>query len=171
MGNLIDDLLAFSRLGRQEMANGEIDMTQLMKNVWEEVKPKDQARVVEFSLRGVPAARGDRSLLRQAVMNLFSNAVKYSNKKKEVVIEVGAKVEERENIYFVRDNGVGFDMAYVNKLFGVFQRLHSEDEFEGTGVGLAIVQRIIARHGGRVWAEGKVNEGAVFYFSLPRNGG
>lgn len=168
MGQLIDDLLSFSRLGRQEIKRSEIDMNQLLQSAWEEIVPPTFPQRGEIHLGDVPAAHGDRSLIKQVFLNLLSNAVKYSGKAEKAVIEVGGRGEARENIYYFKDNGVGFDMAYVHRLFGVFQRLHTENEFEGTGVGLAIVKRIIERHGGRVWAEGKVNEGAAFYFILPK---
>ena len=131
--------------------------------------PSDRDRI-DFRIGKLPSAEGDPSLLHQVWVNLISNAIKFSSKKERAVIEVGTKKSDGENIYFVRDNGAGFNIQYVDKLFGVFQRLHSEDEFEGTGVGLAIVQRIVQRHGGRVWAEGDVDKGATFYFSLPRRG-
>jgi two-component system sensor histidine kinase/response regulator len=168
MGQLIDDLLAFSRLGRQEMNLSDIGMTELAKGVFEEIKPPAIRRNFQFNMKTLPVAQGDRSLMKQVFVNLLSNAIKFTRSKETAAIEVGSWNEGDENIYYVKDNGVGFDMQYVDKLFGVFQRLHSVEEFKGTGVGLAIVQRIIQRHGGRVWAEGKVGEGATFYFSLPR---
>jgi PAS domain S-box-containing protein len=168
MGQLIDDLLAFSRLGRKAVELSPIDMTDLAKSVFEELNTADGARRPGFKLESIPPANGDRALMRQVFVNLLSNARKYSRLKEQPVIEVGGSTENGNHIYFVKDNGAGFDMQYVNKLFGVFQRLHGPEEFEGTGVGLAIVQRIIHRHGGKVWAEGKVNEGATFYFTLPR---
>jgi two-component system sensor kinase len=123
-----------------------------------------------LKIESIPSAHGDRSLMRQVFVNLLSNATKYSRLKEQAVIEIGGRPENGNNIYYVKDNGAGFDMKYANKLFGVFQRLHGPEEFEGTGVGLAVVQRIIHRHGGRVWAEGKVNEGATVFFTLPREG-
>ena len=167
MGQLIDDLLAFSRLGRKAVELSPIDMTDLAKSVFEELN-SDSERRPQLKIENIPPAQGDRALLRQVFVNLLSNATKYSRTKDHSLVEVGGRTENGNNIYYVKDNGAGFDMQYVNKLFGVFQRLHSPEEFEGTGVGLAIVQRIIHRHGGRVWAEGKVNEGATFYFTLPR---
>jgi light-regulated signal transduction histidine kinase (bacteriophytochrome) len=165
MGRLIDDLLAFSRLGRQEPAKRPVDMTGLAREVIDEL-PGSVAAVIE--LPALPPAHADRGLLKQVWANLVSNALKYSGKRPEPRIEIGGKENGVENVYWVRDNGVGFDMKYAGKLFGVFQRLHRQDEFDGTGVGLAIVQRVVARHGGRVWAEGKPGDGACFHFSLPR---
>ena len=168
MGQLIDDLLAFSRLGRKEMFASKIDMNALADSVFAElVKPGNRERI-DFHLSKLPMAKGDLALMHQVWVNLLSNAIKFTSKKERAVIEVQAKQTRDENIYIVRDNGAGFDMEYASKLFGVFQRLHGESEFEGTGVGLAIVQRIIRRHGGRVWAEGGVEKGATFYFALPR---
>ena len=168
MGQLIDDLLLFSRLGRQEIAASDIRMTELAKGVFEEIKPPANERNLQFNMKTLPGARGDRPMMKQVFANLLSNTIKFTRPKEMATIEIGGTNDGAENIYYVKDNGVGFDMQYVGKLFGVFQRLHSSEEFEGTGVGLAIVQRIIHRHGGRVWAEGKVNEGATFYFTLPR---
>jgi light-regulated signal transduction histidine kinase (bacteriophytochrome) len=167
MGQLIDDLLVFSRLGRQEISPSDIRMTELAKRVFEDIKPLPNERNLQFNIKTLPVAQGDRSLIKQVFANLLSNAIKFTRPKEMGSIEIGGTNDGAENIYYVKDNGVGFDMQYVDKLFGVFQRLHSAAEFEGTGVGLAIVQRIIHRHGGRVWAEGKVGEGATFYFSLP----
>jgi light-regulated signal transduction histidine kinase (bacteriophytochrome) len=164
MGQLIDDLLAFSRLGRQELLRLPVDMTALAKEVLQELNP---APVAQVELGELPAAAADRALLKQAWLNLIGNALKYSAKREHPRVELGARCEPHENVYWVRDNGVGFDMRYAKKLFGVFQRLHSSDEFPGTGVGLAIVQRVINRHGGRVWAEGRPGDGATFFFSLP----
>ena len=167
MGQLIDDLLAFARLGRQEMRTAEIDMARLAHKGFSELKDTAVDRVIEFRVGSLPFAPGDPVLLRQVFSNLLANSVKFTGPKKIAVIEVGGQVSGDEHVYWVRDNGVGFDMRYADKLFGVFQRLHSADEFEGTGVGLAIVQRIVHRHGGRVWAEGQVGGGATFYFALP----
>jgi len=167
MGQLIDDLLVFSRLGRQVLRDLSIDMGKLAKAVSEELKLAVPERKLKFTINTLIPAQGDQAMIRQVLINLLSNAVKFTRPKETPMIEVGGGREGNENIYYVKDNGVGFDMQYVGKLFGVFQRLHSAAEFEGTGVGLAIVQRIIHRHGGRVWADGKVGEGATFYFSLP----
>jgi signal transduction histidine kinase len=164
MGHLIDDLLAFSRLGRQAPAKRAVDMTALAREVVEELRADSPAAV---TLQPLPAAHADRTLIRQVWTNLIGNAFKYSAKRAQASIEIGGREEQAENTYWVRDNGAGFDMRYVAKLFGVFQRLHRDDEFPGTGVGLAIVQRVVTRHGGRAWAEGRPGEGACFYFSLP----
>jgi PAS domain S-box-containing protein len=165
MGQLIDDLLAFSRLGRQEPLKQRVDMTRIARDVGDELRGARE-RSMDFSQ--LPPAKADPALMRQVWLNLIGNALKYSAKQPDARIEVGGREETQENVYWVRDNGAGFDMRYAEKLFGVFQRLHRTEEFEGTGVGLAIVQRIVARHGGRVWAEGKPGEGACFYFSLPK---
>ncbi len=170
MGELIDDLLTFSRLGRAEMRISAIDMEDLANSVFHEVTTPEVRERIDFQLESLPPVVGDPALIRQVWTNLLSNAVKFSAKRTQAVIEVGCNQEVADNIYFVRDNGAGFEMQYADKLFGVFQRLHSEREFEGTGVGLAIVQRIIHRHGGRVWAESEVDRGAIFYFTLPRKG-
>jgi PAS domain S-box-containing protein len=167
MGQLIDDLLVFSRLGRQEIRVSEMDMGKLAKAVSDELKLIIPERKIHFTIKPLSPIHGDQAMIRQVFVNLLSNAVKFTRPKENAMIEVGGSNEGDENVYYVKDNGVGFDMQYVDKLFGVFQRLHSSEEFEGTGVGLAIVQRIIHRHGGRVWAEGKVGEGAIFYFTLP----
>jgi PAS domain S-box-containing protein len=173
MGLLIDDLLAFSRLGRQAVTKVEMSMELLVREVVDEVLRTESLRttgktVPSIEVGTLPQIHGDRALLRQVWTNLIANAVKYTSKVPQPRIEVGGSAGDQENQYYVRDNGVGFSMAYVGKLFGVFQRLHRDDEFTGTGVGLAIVQRVVSRHGGRVWAQGKVDEGAVFSFALPR---
>lgn len=165
MGRLIDDLLAFSRLGRQEPAARRIDMAGLVAEVVAEARGESRAAV---EVGALPAADADRAMLKQVWLNLVGNAFKYSSKRADARVEIGARQEGGEVIYWVRDNGVGFDMRYAAKLYGVFQRLHRAEEFPGTGVGLAIVQRVVMRHGGRVWAEGQLGEGACFYFSLPR---
>jgi PAS domain S-box-containing protein len=173
MGLLIDDLLEFSRLGRQAVTKVEVNVDLLVREVVAEVLDAETLRaggkpLPRVEVGALPEVYGDRALLRQVWTNLISNAVKYSGKVAQPHIQIGGSAGEEENQYFVRDNGVGFSMAYVEKLFGVFQRLHRADEFTGTGVGLAIVQRVVMRHGGRVWAEGHVNDGAVFSFALPR---
>ena len=169
MGQLIDDLLAFSRVGRGPMRSEEIDLASLARTVFEECAAGAVGRRIQLKLNPLLPARGDPSLIRQVLANLLSNAIKYTGPRTEAEIELGSRVEGNENIYWIKDNGVGFDPRYVGKLFGIFQRLHTEDQFKGTGVGLALIQRIVVRHGGRVWAEGKLNEGAVFSFTL-RNG-
>jgi len=168
MGELIDDLLAFSRLGRKEMQRNDLDMQAMARGMYERLHSQHQGPAVEFRLGSLPHARGDRVLLEQVWANLLSNALKFSAKREKPVIEVSAISDAREHTYFVRDNGAGFDPQYQSKLFGVFQRLHRADEFAGTGVGLALVQRIVNRHGGRVWADSRPNEGATFYFTLPK---
>lgn len=167
MGQLIDDLLAFSRMGRKPVDTMKVDMNALVDEVWSEVCTSSRT-VLPLKKANLPVAWGDRALLRQVLMNLLANAVKYSSKKDEQLIEITAKQNEHEVVYSVRDNGVGFDMRFYNKLFGVFQRLHTENEFPGTGVGLAIAQRVIVRHGGRIWAESKPDEFTIFNFSLPK---
>jgi signal transduction histidine kinase len=168
MGQLIDDLLAFSQLGRKNVAKVNLDMNQIASTVAEELKGHYENRS-EVLIKPLPPIAGDSSMIRQVMQNLISNALKYSLKKEKAIIEIGAYSSGNENTYFVKDNGAGFNMKYYDKLFGVFQRLHNSSEFEGTGVGLALVHRIITKHGGRIWAEGKENEGATFYFSLPLN--
>jgi signal transduction histidine kinase len=171
MGHLIDDLLAFSRLGRRAIEPVDIDMEAMARMVYERVGGENRARTVEFRLGSLPTVRGDRALFEQVWVNLLSNALKFSAKREKAVIEVDSITTGNELVYFVRDNGAGFDPRYQSKLFGVFQRLHRDEEFTGTGVGLALVHRIVTRHGGRVWAEGKPDHGATFYFSLPRETG
>ena len=166
MGQLIDDLLAFARLGRQELNRRTIDTEALVKAVLSEMGSPWPERRVEVRIGRLPASVGDLALLKQVWINLLSNALKYSRKRDQAVIEIGSVEIGGEPAFFVRDNGAGFDLRYAGKLFGVFQRLHRLDEFEGTGVGLAIVQRIVQRHGGRVWAEAAVERGATFFFTL-----
>lgn len=170
MGQLIDDLLSFARLSRKEVEEAEIDMTALAQSVIEDLRKAEPARDITVMLEPLAPVRGDRPMMRQAFTNLLSNAWKFTRRRSRASVRVGCRSEAREFVYFVTDNGVGFEMQYVHKLFGVFQRLHLPEEFEGTGVGLAIVQRIVWRHQGRVWAEGAVGEGATFYFALPRRG-
>jgi two-component system sensor kinase len=167
MGQLIDDILKFSRAGRLELSPVEIDMEKMAHEVLEELLPLADASKLRVEIGSLPHALGDRAMMHQVFVNLLSNAIKFSREREPAVIKVGASVEGGEAVYFVKDNGAGFDMQFAAKLFGVFQRLHGVTEFEGTGIGLAIVKRIVARHGGRVWADGKVNEGATFYFALP----
>jgi PAS domain S-box-containing protein len=170
MSQLIEDLLQFSRLTRSSIAAAEIDIEKLFREVYEEQAAVQTDRTIEFSLAKLPVIRGDPPMLRQVVENLISNAIKYTRGRSPARVEVGYRPEDLEHIFYVKDNGVGFDMRYVNKLFAVFQRLHSEKEFEGTGVGLAIVQRIIQRHNGRVWAEAAPDKGTTIYFSIPKFG-
>ena len=169
MGRLIDDLLSFSRLSRKELVKMNLSMQHMAMGVCNDLKTEKGAHNLEFKINDLAPAEADSVAIKQVWVNLISNAVKYSGLKPTAEIEIGSSLKEGEVIYYVKDNGVGFDMRYVGKLFGVFQRLHTDTEFEGTGVGLAIVHRIITRHGGKVWAEGKKNEGATFYFSLPKN--
>lgn len=166
MGKLIDDLLAFSRAGRAEMQYHPVDMEALAKSVFNELTTPEDRKRIAFRIASIPKAMGDAVLLRQVWMNLLGNAIKYSSKKEQAVVEVNALQEGGNVVFSVRDNGAGFDMKYAKKLFGVFQRLHSQKDFEGTGVGLAIAHRIITRHGGRIWAEGETGKGATFYFYL-----
>ena len=169
MGKLIDDLLALSRFGRKVMRAADFDMERLAEAVFKELQGTEPGRNLKIRFKPMPPARGDRDMIRQVLVNLLSNAIKFTRTREFAEIEVSGWSAEAENVYCVRDNGVGFEMAYVEKLFGVFQRLHAADQFEGTGVGLAIVQRVIHRHGGRVWAESKEGEGAAFYFTLPKD--
>ena len=170
MGELIDDLLAFSRIGRAETQKTLVSLEQLVKESLSEVQQETDGRNMGWTIGALPNLYGDRSMLRLVLVNLVSNAVKFTRTRPQPEIEIGcADGKEDEIVVFIRDNGVGFDMKYVNKLFGVFQRLHRAEEFEGTGIGLATVQRIIHRHGGRVWAEGLVDRGATFYFSVPKS--
>ena len=167
MGRLIDDLLAFSRLSRAPMEREPVDMTTLAEEALAAIELRPELAAIGRRVQAMPRARCDAPLLRQVWSNLLSNAAKFSLPGAEAGIEAGGYQIGRELVYFVRDHGVGFDMRYYHKLFGVFERLHAEDEFPGTGVGLAVVKRIVARHGGRVWAEGEPGKGATFYFALP----
>jgi signal transduction histidine kinase len=169
MGTLIDDLLAFSRLGRQPLRITRHDPGQLVREALADIGGVPPGREIVFKIGELPAVSGDRALLKQVWINLLSNAVKYTRPSARAVIEVAAMREEGATCFSVRDNGTGFDMKYAHKLFGVFQRLHRAEEFEGTGVGLAIVQRILQRHGGRVWAQAGLGKGATFFFTLPDN--
>jgi len=168
MGALIDDLLAFSRMGRAEMRKASVNLAALAEEVVQDLKGDAKGRSVEWKLGRLPTVHGDPAMLRLVFQNLLSNAMKYSGPTESARIEVDAEPQNGEIIVSVRDNGVGFDPTYAHKLFGVFQRLHGPTEFEGTGIGLANVRRIVSRHGGRTWAEGAIGQGATFYFSLPR---
>jgi PAS domain S-box-containing protein len=168
MLQLIDDLLTFSRSEHQQMKPSDIDVGELARAVFEELKSSVPEQTLRLDIKTLPLAQGDQSMIRQVFVNLLSNAIKFTRPKGAGVIEISCMAKENQNIYCVKDNGVGFDMRYATELFEVFKRHHTVDEFEGTGVGLAIVQRIIQRHGGQVWAEGEVNKGATFYFTLPR---
>ena len=170
MATLIDDLLAFSRMGRATLNKRRVDLSDLVREARDEVSTDIDGRRITWHVQDLPAVDADPALLRPVLVNLLSNALKYTSTRDEARIDIGAEPHEDEVVVFVRDNGVGFDMAYAHKLFGVFQRLHRADEFSGTGIGLANVRRIIQRHGGRTWAEGAVDAGATFYFSLPIQG-
>ncbi len=169
MGRLVDDLLVFSRMGRKEMRKSAVNMDQLVKETLQKLKPEMEGRNIVWKQSPLPEVQADPSMLCQVLINLISNAIKYTRPRDPAEIEIGCHAASAdEHVFFVRDNGVGFDMRYSDKLFGVFQRLHLDEEFEGTGIGLANVRRIIQRHGGRAWGEGKLNAGATFYFSLPK---
>jgi PAS domain S-box-containing protein len=167
MSQLIDDILHFSRAGRTEMNLSEVDMEALVRDVLDGLQPLIAERKLHIDLGGLPKAACDRAMMHQVIENLLSNAIKFTRKNDEARIDIGGRIEDGKAIYYVKDNGVGFDMRYVEKLFGVFQRLHGVEEFEGTGIGLAIVKRIVTRHGGTVWAEGETGKGAAIYFSIP----
>lgn len=168
MANLIDDILAFSRVSRAELVKTEVDMKRLFKDASQTVLESnpEMKEKVNLKVQELPKVEGDMSLLKQVAVNLVSNAIKYSSKEETVRVEVGYQNREQQTTYYVHDNGVGFDMKYSDKLFGVFERLHSSAEFEGTGVGLSLVHRIIDRHGGKIWADSKKGEGATFFFKL-----
>jgi PAS domain S-box-containing protein len=169
MGMLIDDLLSFSRMGRHEMSKMRVDLGGLLQEVIRHIEPEAKARTIHWQVADLPVVMGDRAMLRIVLINLVSNALKFTQPRERAEIEIGCMFDAgAETIIFVRDNGVGFDVNHADKLFGVFQRLHRVDEFEGTGIGLANVRRIINRHGGRTWAEGEVDHGATFYFSIPQ---
>jgi light-regulated signal transduction histidine kinase (bacteriophytochrome) len=168
MGNLIDDLLAFSRIGKSELRKADVDLDELVREALNDFQADVKERSIDWEIHPLPVVNGDRALLRLVLVNLISNAVKFTGARAQAKIEIGCIPEGNdETVIFIRDNGAGFDPLYADKLFGVFQRLHSQDEFEGTGIGLANVRRIIHRHGGRTWAKGVVEGGATFYFSIP----
>ncbi len=172
MGNLIDDLLAFSHVGRTGFKKKEVNLDELVRDSMDDLKIETKERNIAWTIHALPTVRADRALLRMALVNLLSNAVKFTGGRKEPEIEIGCAPDENDRVViFIRDNGAGFDPKYTKKLFGVFQRLHKQSEFAGTGIGLANVQRIIHRHGGQVWAVGALNQGATFYFSIPKKNG
>jgi PAS domain S-box-containing protein len=169
MGDLIDDLLEFSRVRRAELQKTDVNLDELVRETLGDFQAETQGRNIAWNIHPLPVVQADRALLRMVLVNLISNAVKFTGARAEAKIEIGCgSGGDAETVIFIRDNGAGFDPRYAGKLFGVFQRLHSNDEFEGTGIGLANVQRIIQRHGGRAWAEGVVDGGATFYFSIPQ---
>jgi light-regulated signal transduction histidine kinase (bacteriophytochrome) len=169
MSRLVDELLAFTRLGQQQMESSTVDMTALARDVFDGLQALEPERQLQFNLQSLPPAFGVSAMIRQVWVNLISNAVKFTRDRPIGVIEIAALVgEDGQWVYHVKDNGAGFDMRFANKLFCVFQRLHGADEYPGVGVGLALAQRIIQRHGGRIWAEGEVGKGATFYFTLPK---
>ena len=165
---LVDDLLSFSRMGSDALQHEQINLNDLIKDIIREKVDEVKGREIVWSVEPMPSVYADKAMLRLAFVNLISNAVKYTNTRAQAGIEIGLREDGYEIIIRIKDNGVGFDMQYAGKLFGVFQRLHTQQEFEGTGIGLANVRRIISRHGGRTWAEGAVGHGATFYFSLPK---
>jgi light-regulated signal transduction histidine kinase (bacteriophytochrome) len=172
MGDLIDDLLDFSRIGESEMQKSEVNLDELVRETLGDFQAETKGRNLLWTIQELPAVWADLALLRLVLVNLISNAVKFTGGRPEARIEIGSLPARGDaTVIYVRDNGAGFDPKYTEKLFGVFQRLHSQDEFEGTGIGLANVQRIIRRHGGRAWAEGAVDAGATFYFSIPKRNG
>jgi light-regulated signal transduction histidine kinase (bacteriophytochrome) len=168
MGMLIDGLLSFSRLGRQELSLKQVDLNVLIQEIIQELESETKGRTVNWQIDELPVVSADPTLMLTVMVNLLSNALKFTRSRAVGEIEIGAQNQHTESIIYVRDNGVGFDMRYADRLFEMFQRLHRTDEFEGTGIGLANVYRIIVRHGGRTWAESTPDQGAAFYFSLPR---
>jgi PAS domain S-box-containing protein len=171
MGKLIEDLLGFSRIGQTELQKTNVNLDELVRETLGDFQADTQERIIVWEIHPLPCVRADRALLRMVLVNLISNAVKFTGTRPEAKIEIGCAPSGNGTVVFIRDNGAGFDQQYSDKLFGVFQRLHAQDEFEGTGIGLANVQRIILRHGGRVWAEGVLDAGATFYFSIPKQNG
>ena len=171
MSKLIDDLLELSQVGRHQLRRSQVDLDALARQVFKQLREQEPKREIQLTINDLPQVWGDPALINQIMMNLLGNAIKYTRTKENAAIEIGCHNEGSEDIFYVKDNGVGFEARYAYKLFGVFQRLHGGGEYEGTGVGLAIVKRIVQRHGGRVWAEGKPDEGAIFYFTLPKDRG
>jgi signal transduction histidine kinase len=169
MGRLVDDILHFLSIGRQKMEHNSVDIAKLVWEVFTELQAATPARSLHLEIATLPPAWGDPDMIREVLQNLLSNAVKFSRETEEVVIELGGIAGEVENVYSVTDHGVGFDMRYAEKLFKVFERVHPTGQYAGSGIGLALVKRIVTRHGGRVWAEGKLNEGATIYFALPKS--
>jgi light-regulated signal transduction histidine kinase (bacteriophytochrome) len=167
MNQLIDRLLGFFKTQKKELSKSVVDMKEVVADVINEIMMHEKRRQIEFVIQELPQAQADAALIKQVWENLISNAVKYTQARQKAIIEIGSEKNKEAIIYYVRDNGVGFDMQQYDKLFGVFQRLHISNEYEGTGIGLSSVERVVTRHGGNVWAEGKLNEGASFYFSLP----
>jgi light-regulated signal transduction histidine kinase (bacteriophytochrome) len=167
MEGLIDDLLNFSRTGSLKFIKSEIDMSEVFADALSQIKPFTADRQIEWNISALPETSGNYSLLRQVWINLLDNAVKYTRTREKAVINIGFRKEANEVVFYIQDNGVGFDLQFAEKLFGVFQRMHLPEQFEGTGIGLANVRRIITRHGGRTWAEAEVDKGASFFFSLP----
>jgi light-regulated signal transduction histidine kinase (bacteriophytochrome) len=170
MGQLVDDLLAFSRLSRQPLVTQRVAPAELARQVLAELAAECEGRCIHVSIGELPSCQAAPALLKQVLANLLANALKFTSGREVAVVEVGCRTEDGQDVYFVKDNGAGFDMRYASKLFGVFRRLHTAEEYPGTGVGLAIVQRIVERHGGRVWAEAAVDQGATFYFTLGGDG-
>lgn len=171
MSKLIDDLLELSQVGRHQLRRSQVDLDALARQVFKQLREQEPKREIQLTINDLPQVWGDPALINQIMMNLLGNAIKYTRTKENAAIEIGCHNEGSEDIFYVKDNGVGFEARYAYKLFGVFQRLHGGEEYEGTGVGLAIVKHIVQRHGGRVWAEGKPDEGAIFYFTLPKDRG
>jgi light-regulated signal transduction histidine kinase (bacteriophytochrome) len=167
MGRLVDDLLEFARAGRAPLERTDVEPLLLVESVLHDEALESRRRGVEIRIERLPVCRADPTMLRQVYRNLISNALKYTRKREQATIEIGCRNQAGENVYYVRDNGIGFDMRHAGQIFGVFHRLHTDAEYEGTGVGLALVQRIIQRHGGRVWAEARPDEGATFFFTIP----
>jgi light-regulated signal transduction histidine kinase (bacteriophytochrome) len=168
MERLIDDLLSYSGLGRKQIRKREVNLSHLLKESVSQILTQTEGRDIIWKIDKLPNVYGEPSMLKLVLINLIANAVKFTSTRTKAEIEIGCRKDENEDICFIKDNGVGFNMDYADKLFGVFQRLHTHEEFEGTGIGLANVRRIVSLHGGRTWAEGTVNQGATFYFSIPR---